>query len=263
MSTSNHAIHRVHEYESRSDSTPTTTELTLQARVGLAFGILGAIMLTIILTSLIVLRIQRGPSITLWTLFSRKPLPKRRTRQDESAAAAAAGLSDEERGTSPPPAYTHPLSEETPKADTVIQPQQAHITPSLRKELNLHIDTTHPPPSRISTTTTATTTKQKPTPLRTMSDTEILRSSTSPEKEREAHSTLKVQIHHDHHNNPYYNRLRTGSPRSPASTGNGSSGTRSDRLHPPEEYAVPPDSPDVIVLPSPRELQKFRINVYR
>ncbi|GKZ28680.1 hypothetical protein AbraIFM66950_011116 [Aspergillus brasiliensis] len=259
MSTSNHVIYpRVHEYESRSDSAPTTTELTLQARVGLALGVLGAIMLTIILTSLIVLRIQRGPSITLWTLFSRKPIPKR--RQDESAAA---GLSDEEaRGTSPPPAYTNPLPEETPEADTVIQPQQAHIPPSLRKELDLHIDTTHSP--RISATATATTTKQKPAPLRTMSDTEILRSSTSSEKEREAHSTLKVQIHHHrHHNHPYYNRLKTGSPRSPAGTGSGSSGTRSDRLYPPEEYAVPPDSPDVIVLPSPRELQKFRINVYR
>lgn len=99
-----------------------------------------------------------------------------------------------------------------------------------------------------------------------MSDTEILKSSTSTscEKDREARSTLKVQIHHHHHhhNHPYYSRLRVGSPRSPVSTG-GAAGIKSDRLCPPDEYAVPPDSPDVIVLPSPRELQKFRINVYR
>lgn len=91
-------------------------------------------------------------------------------------------------------------------------------------------------------------------------------------KDREARSTLKVQIHHHHHhlhhnhNHPYYSRLRVGSPRSPKGNGSGAGagcGNKSDRLCPPEEYAVPPDSPDVIVLPSPRELQKFRINVYR
>lgn len=55
-----------------------------------------------------------------------------------------------------------------------------------------------------------------------------------------------------------------GSPRSPVGNGAGAAGMKSDRLcPPPDEYAVPPDSPDVIVLPSPRELQKFRINVYR
>ncbi|GLA17775.1 hypothetical protein AnigIFM62618_004925 [Aspergillus niger] len=258
MSTSSihDVVYHVHEYDPRSDSTPTATELTIQARVGLALGILGAIMLTIILTTLIVLRIQRGPSITLRTLFSRKPIPPRegdRGRLSLSPSSNIPPSSDEE--SQPPPAYTHthPLSEPIPgpKTDSIIQqPQQAHLPPSLRKELNLHIDTRHTP--AIATTTT----KPKPTPLRTMSDTAILRSSSS-EKDKEARSTLEVQIHHHH---PYYNRLRTGSPRSPAGSG---SGNRSDRLCPPDEYAVPPDSPDVIVLPSPRELQKFRINVYR
>ncbi|GJP97692.1 uncharacterized protein AlacWU_10591 [Aspergillus niger] len=258
MSTSsnNHdVIYHVHEYDPRSDSAPTATELTIQARVGLALGILGAIMLTIILTTLIVLRIQRGPSITLRTLFSRKPIPPREGEQGRLSLSPSSNIppsSDEE--SQPPPAYTHthPLSEPIPgtKGDSIVQqPQQAHLPPSLRKELNLHIDTSHTPTTAIATT------KPKPTPLRTMSDTAILRSSSS-EKDKEARSTLEVQIHH----HPYYNRLRTGSPRSPAGSG---SGNRSDRLCPPDEYAVPPDSPDVIVLPSPRELQKFRINVYR
>ncbi|PYH68254.1 uncharacterized protein BO88DRAFT_405708 [Aspergillus vadensis CBS 113365] len=264
-----HVLHQIHNYISRSDSTPPTTtssDFTVQAKVGLAFGILGAILLTIILTTLIVLRIQHGPVITLRTLFSRNPIPNIQ-RQSLSIDIPP---SDEE--SQPPPAYTNSLPEQGLKKDTttdIAPPQQAHIPPSLRKELNLHVDTSRSPTTTTTTTATAiATTKPKPTPLRTMSDTEILRSSTSTscEKDREARSTLKVQIHHHHHhhhgnhnhNHPYYSRLRVGSPRSSVSSG----GNKSDRLCPPDEYAVPPDSP-VIVLPSPRELQKFRINVYR
>ncbi|GFN18954.1 hypothetical protein AtubIFM54640_008336 [Aspergillus tubingensis] len=259
-----HVLHHIHNYIPRSDSTTSSSDLTVQAKVGLAFGILGAILLTIILTTLIVLRIQHGPVITLRTLFSRNPIPNIQ-RQSLSIDISP---SDEE--SQPPPAYTHPHPHQLPETGSkgnadIPPPQQAHIPPSLRKELNLHVDTSHSP-TTTTTTTAIATTKPKPTPLRTMSDTEILRSSTSTscEKDREARSTLKVQIHHHHHhhNHPYYSRLRVGSPRSPVSTG-GAAGIKSDRLCPPDEYAVPPDSPDVIVLPSPRELQKFRINVYR
>ncbi|RAK85987.1 hypothetical protein BO79DRAFT_200138 [Aspergillus costaricaensis CBS 115574] len=236
-----HVLHHIHKYISRSDSTTTSSsDLTVQAK--------------------------HGPIITLRTLFSRNPIPNIQ-RQSLSIDISP---SDEE--SQPPPAYTHPHTslETGSKGNADIPPpQQAHIPPSLRKELNLHVDTSH----SHTTTAAIATTKPKPTPLRTMSDTEILKSSTSTSsmmKDREARSTLKVQIHHHHHhlhhnhNHPYYSRLRVGSPRSPKGNGSGAGGgNKSDRLCPPDEYAVPPDSPDVIVLPSPRELQKFRINVYR
>ncbi|OOG00913.1 hypothetical protein ASPCADRAFT_671 [Aspergillus carbonarius ITEM 5010] len=176
--------------------------MSLPARVGLVLAILAAVILITIVTTYIILRIQRGPGVTFWALFNRQPIPKR-----------------------PHPSPDTETGKKDPHKDIISPVPTAHIhRTSLHKELQ--IDT-----SRVRRQSTRSSLPQKS--IRTMSETNL-----KDEK-------LQVQP-------LQLNRMR-------ASTR--SSGTIPSRLYPPSEFSVP-DSP-VIVLPSPSDLQKFRINVNR
>ncbi|PYI08620.1 hypothetical protein BO78DRAFT_416512 [Aspergillus sclerotiicarbonarius CBS 121057] len=180
----------------RSEAVP------LPARVGLVFTILAAVLLITLVTTFIILRIQRGPSVTFGSLFTRQSIPK--------------------RSHAPP----NPESCKKDRHKDIISPvPTAHIhRSSLHKELHIETQPVRPKSTRSSL-------PQKS--IRSMSEATL-------KDERLQVQPLQL------------NRMR-------ASTR--SSGTIPSRLYPPSEFSVP-DSP-VIVLPSPRDLQKFRINVNR
>ncbi|PYH99324.1 hypothetical protein BO71DRAFT_221753 [Aspergillus ellipticus CBS 707.79] len=222
--------------------------LALPQRVGLVLGIIVAAMLVITITTLILLRIKCGPSVTFRAIFSRQPVPRQRTneRTPSDPIVEAALPAPVDASATCKEQVIH-IIDPIPE---VPSPRKSTST-SMHKEFSIR---TQPSPRLVRTAPTpspdratyAIFPRASPTapvrlkPLRTLSETNI--------------KCEKLQI-------LPYTRRRSSTR---------SSGTLRDRLYPPglspKGDAYVPDSPGddhVIVLPSPRDLQKFRISVYQ
>ncbi|PYH46357.1 uncharacterized protein BP01DRAFT_365101 [Aspergillus saccharolyticus JOP 1030-1] len=245
--------------------------LSLPARVGLALGLLAAVMLGVFVSTWIVLRVKRGPGVTLWTLFSRQPIPARSPESDPcDPAAVEAGKSLDDR-----------LSDHAHDDDDhhhhLSQPSHrrrvSNVSP---RRMSRRMSQTHeyltlpekPTDSSSPTTTTAARPAQlvdrappspgspyiplRPIarlgPVRTMSEADIRRDLPAPPSSPFARAA----------------GLRT-STRSAGMAAPAPQAIRPPAFDLPwkkEEFYVP-DSPEdhIIVLPSPRDLKTFRLTL--
>ncbi|PYI16673.1 hypothetical protein BO99DRAFT_414921 [Aspergillus violaceofuscus CBS 115571] len=233
--------------------------LSLSGRVGLALGLLAALMLGVLLATWVVLRVKRGPGVTLRTLFNRQPIPARRPESDPSDPEAAKSLDD--LGCKEGSPQNH-----SPRRISNVSPRRLSQRMSQHEYMSLH-EKTSDSPITIRTAPAAdhhqSSTKPgspmiplRPIarlgPVRTMSEADIRREP-PPSPLRHAAAAAVAG-------------LRT----STRSAGTGT-GTAPQAIHPPswnmpwkdEEFYVP-DSPEdhIIVLPSPRDLKTFRLTLH-
>ncbi|PYH87070.1 hypothetical protein BO82DRAFT_349599 [Aspergillus uvarum CBS 121591] len=235
--------------------------LSLSGRVGLALGLLAALMLGVLLTTWVVLRVKRGPGVTLRTLFNRQPIPARRPESDPSDPEAAKSLDDLGRQDGSP-------QNSSPRRISNVSPRRISQRMSQHGYMSLHEKTTNSPTTTIHTAPAAANHPQLSTktgspiiplrpiarlgPVRTMSEADIQR---VPPPSPLRHAAVAAVA-----------GLRT----STRSAGTGT-GTAPQAIHPPswnmpwkdEEFYVP-DSPEdhIIVLPSPRDLKTFRLTLH-
>ncbi|RAK79502.1 uncharacterized protein BO72DRAFT_457148 [Aspergillus fijiensis CBS 313.89] len=237
--------------------------LSLSGRVGLALGLLAALMLGVLLATWVVLRVKRGPGVTLRTLFNRQPIPARRPESDPSDPEAAKSLDDLSRQDSLP---QHP----SPRRLSNVSPRRLSQRTSQHEYMSLHEKTTNSPTTTIRTTPAADHFQSSTNPgssmiplrpiarlgpVRTMSEADIRR---VPPPSPLRHAAAAVA------------GLRTSTRSAGTGTGTGM-GTAPQAIHPPawnlpwkdEEFYVP-DSPEdhIIVLPSPRDLKTFRLTLH-
>ncbi|RAL07653.1 uncharacterized protein BO97DRAFT_429149 [Aspergillus homomorphus CBS 101889] len=220
--------------------------LSLSASVGLALGLLAALMLGVLLTTWVVLRVKRGPGVTLQTLFSRQPIPPvRRPDSDPSDPAVESAK---------------PLNDLPSKDD--------HTSQDFRRIFNASPRRISRPMSQYEYLNIHEKTADVPTAVRTAPSTDPSSNSGSPFVPMPPIARLgpvRTMSEAD---------IRRGLPPSPLDARTRTiarlAGTAPQEIQPPafnlpwkEEFYVP-DSPEdhIIVLPSPRDLKTFRLTMH-